>query len=74
MSLTEFKFSVINDAISKIMGEPPYKDIDKYTIYKLQLGELYDKHLPIYVGQPLDITAFVEILKQSIYQQMQLII
>ena len=45
MSLTEFKFSVINDAISKIMGEPPYTDIDKYKIYKLQLGELYDKYL-----------------------------
>lgn len=65
MSLTEFKFSVINDAISKIMGEPPYTDIDKYKIYKLQLGELYDKYLPMYVGQPLDITAFVEILKQT---------
>jgi len=65
MSLTEFKFSVINDAINKIMGKPPYTDIDKYTIYKLQLEKLYDKYLPIYVGQPLDITAFVEILKQT---------
>ena len=65
MSLTEFKFSVINDAISKIMGEPPYADMGKYAIYMSQLEELYDKNLKIYVGQLLDITAFEDILKQT---------